>query len=129
QPLQQLRGIGVVAELLQRRDLGADGNLLSKYLYRGNAALDERAARPWGLKADEEHQVPGIRKTLGEVVLDSASSHHAAGRDDDHGEARVVDLFGVFDFGIEEKIPPGKRRAVLGDEMVSFFAELLTVLR
>ena len=118
----------MVAELLQGRDLRADGDLLAEDLHRRCTALDDRAAGSRSLESDKEDQIFRVGKTLHKVMLDASAGRHAAGRDDDAGEFGVVDLLRIFDFVVKIKILPGQRRAILGDELLGFVAELFAVL-
>ena len=73
QPLQQFRRVGVITELLQRLDLGANRNLLPKDLHLRCAALDGETARARRLEADEQHQVSGIGQAQHQVVQHAAA--------------------------------------------------------
>ena len=96
----------MVAELLQRGDLGADGNLLAKHLYLRRAVLDGESPRTRRLEADEQHQVSRIGQAQHQVVQYPSSCDHAAGGDDDAGILGIVDLLGFVLGDIEVKVWP-----------------------
>ena len=62
QPLQQLRRVRMIAELLQRSDLSANGNGIPENLHFVALVLDGEPARPRRLKADKQHQISWIRQ-------------------------------------------------------------------
>src|SRR6266496_4262962 len=92
QPLQQLGWIGVVAELFEGHDLGADGDNLSVDLHFRGAALDGGAAGSGRLESNEHHRIPGIRKSLRQMMLYTPTRYHAARRNNDRREFRIVDF-------------------------------------
>src|SRR5271157_6445569 len=106
QPLQQLRSIRVVAELLQRGDLRADGNLLAKHLHLGRAVLDGESSRTRRLEADEQYQVSRIGEAQHQVVQYASTRDHAAGRDDNARILGIIDLLRVVLRDIEMKVRP-----------------------
>ena len=73
----------MIAELLERRDLGANRNELAEDLHFGRLALDGESARARRLKSDEEHQIPRIGQPLRQMMQNASARHHAARRNDD----------------------------------------------
>src|SRR4051812_37007950 len=79
QPLQQFRRVGVIAELLERCDLGSNGNVVTKNLDLLSSALDCKSARAGGLKSNKQDEISGIGQALGEVMQNASAGSHAAG--------------------------------------------------
>ena len=79
----------MIAELLQRSDLCADGNLLPKNLDRPRSILDAETARARRLETDQRQQILGIRKPQHQVMQHTPSGNHAAGGNDDHRRSSI----------------------------------------
>ena len=92
EPAQQAVGVGVRGEPVDHLHVRANGHVLAEDAHRASAVLDQPAARPGRLEADEEDRGLRVRETAPEVVQDAAAGDHAARGDDDRGAADVVDL-------------------------------------
>src|SRR5579859_5283228 len=93
EPEEKFFSIGVIAELLQRRYLGANGNRFRENTHRSRSALDDLTTRARRLEANEEHLVARIGQPQQQMVQYAAARDHSAGRDDDAGIAHLIDLF------------------------------------
>src|SRR5271157_3277762 len=96
----------MVAELLQRGDLRADGDLLTKDLDCLCTALDSESSRPRRLKADEEHQVSRLRQALHQVMQYASAGDHATGGNDNARIPGFIDLLRLLLRDIEVKVRP-----------------------
>src|SRR5208337_2778829 len=133
QPFEQLRWIGVVTELLERRDLGADGHEVAVDLnFLGLAVgfvFDGETARPRRLEADEQHQILGLGQPLGQMMQNAPARHHAAGRNDDRRRKHGVNLLRLLRGLGKGETRPLERRTIAANHVASVVAVLFVVLQ
>src|SRR5437879_1397545 len=113
QPLQQLRGIRVVAELFESGDLRSDRNVFAEDLHFVGFALDGETAGARSLESDEQDEVSRVWEALRQMMKDATSGDHATGRNDDRRHSGVVDLLGFFGGRGEGESRPRQRRSIL----------------
>ena len=119
----------MVAELLERGDLGSDRNVVSENLDFVGLALDGETAGAGSLESDEEDEVSRVGKALRQVMKDAASSDHAARRNNDRRHSGLVDLLGFFGRRSECEARPCQWRAALPDHVAGFVAVFFFVLQ
>src|SRR5689334_5406868 len=112
----------MIAELLQRGDLGTNGDVVAKNLHYLGFALDGKAACTGCLETDEQHKVPRIRQSLRQVMQNTSARYHPAGRNDDRGHPVLVDLFRLLGRRREREVWPLQRRSILADHLASVIA-------
>src|SRR6266436_10239241 len=93
QPLKELTGVSVVAELFECRNLRANWDNLAEDLHFRRAAFDGEASRARRLKSNENDSVLRIGQTLCQMMLNAAAGDHPARRNDDAGRLVVVNVF------------------------------------
>src|SRR5579883_977883 len=93
EPLEKLRGVGVIAKLLECGDLSSNGNNLAKDLHFCRTSLDSCTTRARCLKADKQDKVARVRQALQQMVLDATARYHSTGRNNNAGELAIVDPF------------------------------------
>src|SRR5579871_1244504 len=98
----------MVAELLERRDLRANGHKVSVNLYLVRPGLDREAASSGRLEANEQNEIPGIRQSLREMMQDASAGDHAARRDDHRGHHGVIDFLRLLRSRCECEAGPGQ---------------------
>src|SRR5204863_3450047 len=78
QPLQKLRRVRVITELLQGGNLCSNRHRRTEYLHLWSAALYRKASRPRRLKSNKQHGVLRIGQPLRQVMLNPSSGYHPA---------------------------------------------------
>ena len=81
---------------MQVGDLGAHVMVFAVDLDPVGPGDHGRAARAAGLETCKQHGVAGIRRIEFQMVKDTASGRHAAGRDDDLGHRVMVERLGLL---------------------------------
>src|SRR5580698_11500580 len=82
----------MIAELLERFDLRADGNHIAEDFHFRRAALNDEAARSRRLKTDKNHRIFRVRQPLRQMVQNTPTGHHATRRNNDASIFRIIDL-------------------------------------
>src|SRR5215469_1630980 len=119
----------MIAELLERSNLGPNGHHLAKNLHLRLAAFDPKAPRSRCLEANKNEGVSRVRKSLREMMLNPSTGHHPARRNNDGRELRLIDLLRLFCRQRKMKARPLERRAVAADQLFGYVAVLFGVLQ
>ena len=102
----------MIAELLQRRDLGADRHKIAEDFHLIGFAFDGEPTRSRSLEANKQDGVLRVWQPLSEMVQYAATRHHTAGGDDHAWVMNLVDLLRFIRRGGKHETRPGQRRAI-----------------